>query len=137
MRASQRNDVKSTRDSLGVGRQEHRRIKPPLRLHKDPRYSALYRIYLQLRDNSKRDKSTQKHTYPYLGTAKLMEVYTVCLFVDMLQEESWSWVSGWVAGFGGDLRHLVSVSRAGARRTPGRILCLTLRPNWRCKVKIL
>jgi hypothetical protein len=78
-------------------------VAPVLRLRKDPRYSALYRVFMQLRDNLKQDKSTQKNTYPYLGTAKLMEVYTVCLVAELLQENGWEWKNGWVAGFGQEL----------------------------------
>lgn len=78
----------------------HGGLAPALRLRKDPRYSALFRIFMQLRDNLKRDNSTKKNTYPYLGTAKLMEVYSVCLVTEILQGNGWEWRSGWVAGFG-------------------------------------
>ncbi|QHW35479.1 DUF2357 domain-containing protein (plasmid) [Paenibacillus rhizovicinus] len=81
-----------------VGEANGRTI-PSLRLRKDQRFNALHRIYVQLKENLKRDMSAKKITYPHLGTAKLMEVYTVCLISDILQEQGWLWESGWVAGF--------------------------------------
>lgn len=94
-----------------------RRAYPTVGVRKDPRYGALYRISLLLKDNVQRNSSVRRQAYPYLSTNKLMEVYTVCLLCEMLLQEGWVWEEGWVRGFSKDTTPSFCELRSGEELT--------------------
>ncbi|QHW31039.1 DUF2357 domain-containing protein [Paenibacillus rhizovicinus] len=71
--------------------------KPTLRLLKDSRYAGIYRFYQSLNTLQKKDISVKQVVFPYKKTSLLFEYFVLCLIIESLEENRFSWSGGWLA----------------------------------------
>lgn len=70
---------------------------PPTFVIREKRYSVLYRLYKDINLHMNRNSSNRQSTYPYNRSSKLMEVYSICLIIDVFNEIGFNWETGWLA----------------------------------------
>lgn len=68
----------------------------PYRMFKDTRYSFMYRFYRELKHLEDEQLTTQKAVYPRKKNSLLLEYYIVTQIIDILYEQNYNWISGWL-----------------------------------------
>lgn len=71
--------------------------RPTQRMFKDHRYKSIYDIYLKLFKIENNNINSNKAGMRFKRTWQLFEYYSVGMVIDILKENGYQWVSGWLA----------------------------------------